>query len=215
MPGPLLAAVTSGNVVVRERRVDVADADLPLAERAAIANAVPSRRREFATTRRCARDALAELGFPVDALLRDEHGMPAWPTGVVGALTHCEGYRGAAVAERRRVLTLGVDAEIDAPLPEGVLEAVATPSEMKRLARLPDWGVCWPRLLFSAKESLYKAWYPLARRWLDFDDAQMTVDPDGGFHAHVLVNGPLRDVAGRWVARDGILVTGVEVPAPE
>jgi 4'-phosphopantetheinyl transferase EntD len=65
------------------------------------------------------------------------------------------------------------------------------------VARLHDQkrdlpGVHWDRLLFSAKESVYKAWFPLAKRWLGFEEAVVTVDASTEtFVAQLLVSGPL------------------------
>ena len=81
-------------------------------------------------------------------------------------------------------------------------------------------GVCWDKLLFSAKEAVYKAWYPLARRWLGFQSADVVFDPDGGtFTARLLVPGPpvdgspLTTLSGRWLADRGLLVAAVVIPA--
>ena len=44
----------------------------------------------------------------------------------------------------------------------------------------------WDRLLFSAKESVYKAWFPLARCWLGFEDVTVHVDiATGEFRAEI------------------------------
>jgi 4'-phosphopantetheinyl transferase EntD len=68
------------------------------------------------------------------------------------------------------------------------------------------------RLLFSAKESVYKAWFPLAQRWLGFCDAQIALNADGTFDARLLVSGPVESFGGRWLARDGLLLTAIAVP---
>lgn len=133
-------------------------------------------------------------------------------------MTHCAGYRAAAVARADRVAAVGIDAEPDAPLPDGVLEAVAAPAERAALRRLPA-GPSWDRLLFSAKETVYKAWFPATGRFLEFEEATVDIDPDGGFAARILVGGgtlagrPLTGFRGRWAARDGLLLTTVVVPA--
>ncbi|BAC70099.1 hypothetical protein AQJ43_32670 [Streptomyces avermitilis] len=59
-----------------------------------------------------------------------------------------------------------------------------------------------PRLLFSAKVSVHKAWYPVTRRRLDFQEAFLDLAPDGTFTARALVPAPpeLACVHGRWVA---------------
>ena len=164
-------------------------------EAQAVARAVEKRRREFATVRWCARQALAQLGYPPAPVPPGERGCPVWPDGVVGSLTHCDGYRAAAVCRAASWHAIGIDAEPHDRLPAEVTGLVVRPEERDRLAELTaaDASVCWDRLLFSAKEAVYKAWYPLARRWLDFQEASLTISPDGGFHARLLVDGPTLD----------------------
>jgi enterobactin synthetase component D / holo-[acyl-carrier protein] synthase len=77
-------------------------------------------------------------------------------------------------------------------------------------------GIRWDRLLFCAKECVYKAWFPLARRWLDFTEADIELRPDGTFAARLLVPGPstpggavLTGFAGRWLVEDGLVVTAI------
>ncbi|MFI8910196.1 4'-phosphopantetheinyl transferase superfamily protein [Streptomyces sp. NPDC053513] len=144
-------------------------------EEALMARATPGRRREFATARLCAHRALAGLGVGAAPLLRGRRGAPAWPAGTVGSITHCAGYRGAAVASATRFLGLGIDAEPHAPLPPGVREEVVFGPEEARLrelaARRPD--IAWDRLLFSAKESVYKTWSGYGGAWLGFEEAEV------------------------------------------
>lgn len=192
-------------------------------ERAVIARAVESRRQEFATGRACARAALARLGHPAVAVLSGPRGAPQWPEEVAGSITHCAGYRAAAVALTRDVLSVGVDAEPNEALPDhGMLKLIALDEERARLAGLAAGapGICWDRLLFSAKESVYKAWFPLAQRWLGFESADIVIDPRAGtFTARLLVPGPLVNgtplttLNGRWIADHGFLVTAAVVPA--
>jgi 4'-phosphopantetheinyl transferase EntD len=189
------------------------------AEAAVVRGAVPKRRREFAAVRRCARRALGTLGCPPAPLLPGLRGAPGWPAGVVGSMTHCAGYRAAAVARAADLLAVGIDAEPHAPLPDGVLEAVAGPAERAGLAGLGAAvpGVCWDRLLFSAKESVYKAWFPLTGRPLGFEDAELTPRPDGTFAARLLVPGPivagreLTGFTGRWLTADGLVLTATHL----
>jgi enterobactin synthetase component D / holo-[acyl-carrier protein] synthase len=207
-------------VVAVESFVDPPEATLFPAEEAVIARAVDKRRREFTTARLCARTALARIGVPPAPILPGEWGAPGWPAGVVGSMTHCAGYRAAAVARATDVATIGLDAEPHEPMPTGVLPTVASPAEQAALAELSARGaVCWDRLLFSIKESVYKAWFPLCRRWLDFTEAEVTIQPDGTFSARLLVPGPvvagvkLTGFTGRWLARDGLVVTAIAVLA--
>ncbi|WP_328663506.1 4'-phosphopantetheinyl transferase family protein [Streptomyces sp. NBC_00328] len=188
-------------------------------EAARISGAVVERRREFATVRHCAREALGILGVAPVALLPGPQGEPRWPDGVVGSMTHCAGYRAAAVAPAAELRSLGIDAEPDLPLPDGVFDAIACSEERARMARMS--GAAHPdRLLFSAKESVYKAWFPLTRRPLDFSEASLVFTCDGTFAAHLLVPGPehaggrLQMFHGRWAATAGLLLTSVVIGHP-
>jgi 4'-phosphopantetheinyl transferase EntD len=201
---------------------DPPDAVLFPDEEALLARAVDKRRREFTTGRHCARRALGALGVAPVPILPGEAGAPQWPSGVVGSITHCSGYRAAAVASARDVTTIGLDAEPDQPLPDDVLKLISLPGERALLRDLAAAapGTSWDRLLFSAKESVYKAWFPLARRWLGFEDADITISAtDGTFEARLRVvapvigGSPLASFSGRWLARDGLILTAVTVLA--
>ena len=193
-------------------------------ELAVVATASQRRRREFATARGCARAALARLGLPPAAVLPDRKGAPVWPEGVVGSITHCSGYRAAAVGPAGQVAAVGIDAEPNRPLrTDGMLDVIAREQERARLGVLAGQvpGVCWDKLLFCAKEAVYKAWYPLARCWLGFQSADVVFDPDEGtFTACLLVPGPpvggspLTTLSGRWLASRGLLVAAVVIPRP-
>jgi 4'-phosphopantetheinyl transferase EntD len=191
-------------------------------EEALVKQAVEKRRREFTTARWCARRAMAGLGRPPAAVLRGKRGEPLWPAGVVGSMTHCAGYRGAVLASRDSFTTIGVDAEPDEPLPDGVLAAVTRPDERSRIddLRRADPSVRWDRLLFSAKESVYKSWFPLTSRWLDFEEADLVIDPSAGtFSARLLATGgridgrELTGFDGRWMVGEGLILTAIAVPA--
>jgi 4'-phosphopantetheinyl transferase EntD len=184
-----------------------------------IAKSVAKRRNEFITVRYCAREALGELGIAPVPILKGEKGEPCWPDGVVGSLTHCEGFRGAAVARHDAIRSVGIDAEPHDVLPNGVLDAISLPGERTELQALPG-GLHWDRILFCAKEATYKAWFPVTNRWLGFEDAHITFDVDGtgaagGFESRILVDPsapsgpPLRTLAGRWSVRDGLALTAI------
>ena len=179
-------------------------------EQQIIAHAVPPRRREYAAVRSCARACLARLGYPQVPILTGVGGAPSWPAGVQGSMTHCAGYTAAAVAPLTRILAIGIDAEPDAPLPDGVLDLIATPAEQDRLAATqpePD-SPNWDRLLFSAKEAVYKAWFPLVGEWLDHQQAEIHIHPHHGTFTALLsrdgliVDGRhIRRLHGRWIRR--------------
>ena len=217
----MLAEILPPPVAADEAFGDPPDAALFPEEQAVVARAVDQRRREFAAVRACARAGLARLGAPPAPILPGERGAPQWPAGIVGSMTHCAGYRASAVARAADLRTLGLDAEPDARLPDGVLDAVASADERAGLAALAAAapGPSWDRLLFCAKETVYKAWFPLTGRWLGFAQAVVTINPaDGTFAARLLVDGPVLDgrpltgFTGRWLARDGLLLAAIAVP---
>jgi len=189
-------------------------------EEVLVSGAVDKRRAEFTTVRRCARGALAQLGVAPAPILPGQRGAPGWPEGIVGSMTHCLGYRAAAVAPGEDWLSIGIDAEVHDKLPAGVLDAIALADERLELRRLAavDPSVHWDRLLFSAKESVYKAWFPLTRRWLDFSEARLTFDHAGTFTARLLVVGPvvggrrITAFSGEWLVRDDFIVTAIVAP---
>lgn len=205
-------------VVAVEAFGDLAGEPIFPGEEAQLARAVPARRQEFVTARRCAREALGRLGLPPAPIGTGPRREPLWPAGVAGAITHCLGYRAAAVTTE--LAAIGIDAEPNAPLPPGVAEQIARAAEAAALARLASahpWGH-WGRLLLSAKESIYKAWYPLTGRWLGFEDAVVTIDPAGAFRARLLTAGertdggpPLAGLDGRFLMTDRLILTAVTV----
>ena len=184
-----------------------------------IARSVAKRRNEFVTVRHCARVAMEQLGVPPSPILKGDKGEPHWPDGVVGSLTHCEGYRGAVVGRRVAVRSVGIDAEPHGVLPQGVLDAVSLPVERTEIAALPG-DLHWDRILFCAKEATYKAWFPLTQRWLGFEDAHISFEVDldgsaGSFVSRILIDPaarsgpPLTELSGRWTVAGGLALTAI------
>lgn len=217
----MIEQLLPAGVVVVEAFEDVPGEPVFPGEEDLVANAVESRRREFVTARRCAREAFAKLGHPPVPIRSGPKREPRWPPGLVGSITHTNGYRAAAVASRSVIASIGIDTEQNAPLPDGVEECVIVAGEPEMLATLTAAfpATHWGRLLFSAKESVYKAWYPLTGRWLGFEDARVTIDPSGTFAAELLIDGtrtdgepPLTKLRGRFLVARGLVSTAVTEP---
>jgi len=183
-------------------------------EESAVARAIESRRREFSIGRACARSALSKLGFPPCAVPSGPDREPLWPSGIVGSITHCAGFCAAAVALQEDYVTLGIDAEVDEELPSGVLELISVNEERNWLITAPR-HLNWGRLFFSAKESIFKAWFPLTREWLGFEDAVVTFIPDDGTFVARLPNTLMptrncaRELRGRFSIANGLILTAV------
>ncbi|GEK19569.1 4'-phosphopantetheinyl transferase [Cellulomonas xylanilytica] len=177
-------------------------------EEPGVANAVPARRAEYAAVRGCARIALRRLGLPDATVPAGPDRAPVWPAGIVGSMTHVDGYRAAAVGRADSWAGIGIDAEPHAPLPPGVDALVLSVDEQRAVARTEP-ALCADRVLFSAKESVYKVWYPVTRSWLGFEDVDVVLG-DGTFVARLRRTGLGTDVLhGRWAVGDGLVVTAV------
>jgi 4'-phosphopantetheinyl transferase EntD len=219
----MLERLVPWGVTVSETRGDRLDIELFPCERLSLGRAVEKRRREFITGRACAREALAHLGEPVVAIPSGPHGEPLWPGGIVGSITHCQGYRACVAARGGAVIALGIDAEPNVRLPDGVAEVVlhGRERELRDTRSLhPSDGepVDLPRLVFSAKEAVYKAWFPMTGQWLGFEDVEISIDQAGdGFRARLLVSGPivggsrLTAFRGRWTVEGDIICTAVAI----
>lgn len=215
----MLSDIVPAGVATAELMDDDRAGPLFPEEEEAIRAAVANRRNEFISGRVCARAAMGKLGYAAVAVPRGPQREPIWPHGLVGSITHCDGYRAAAVARADLYRGIGIDAEPHAALPDGVLKMVALPQERRWLGEQADTGVHWDRVLFSAKESIYKAWFPVARRWLGFEDVVLQIDPQTeSFIAALLVSGPVLDgrvlsqLAGRFRVANGLVITFAEIP---
>lgn len=172
-----------------------------------VAQAVPNRRREFTTGRLLARRVLTAAGVAPQPILAGRSREPRWPCGVVGSLTHCRGYRAAAVGHRSTWSGLGIDAEPDAALPSGVLDLVTSPAEVVGLATLVP-GPHWDRILFSAKEAAYKAWFGLTGEQIGPRQLEIGFAGPGQFVARL--PGALV-LEGRWLVDRGLVTTAVTI----
>lgn len=203
-PGPR-PSMQTGGVVMHRAGPGSAPGPLFDGEAALVSRAVSSRRREFALGRWCARRSLRSLGFRSVPLLRGAGGEPLWPEGVVGSISHSQGHAIAAVALRGRGPTsLGIDLEAVGRLPADVLGLVATRAERRRLLADHPTDLDGGLLLFSAKEAIYKAWYPLTRRRVGFEDCVVDWDFDAmTFAGRVTSPGTALDFRGGWLVPTG------------
>jgi 4'-phosphopantetheinyl transferase EntD len=149
------------------------EAALLEAEAESIASTIVAVRRASGAARVVARSLLDGLGHRDIPLVRTASGAPAWPAGLVGSLAHDREIAVAAVAARSCVAALGIDIEPAEPLPDDIVDLVATVAERPGLVGDPLRG----RLLFAAKEAVYKAMHPRDGVFLDFHD--IAVDLDG------------------------------------
>jgi 4'-phosphopantetheinyl transferase EntD len=162
-----IESLASQDVLVAHRLISPGDEFALLAEEAeTITSRSPEARRASGAARMVARELLARLGHAPCALPKGATGAPRWPEGIVGSLAHDDRVALAAVATRARVELVGIDVEPTEALPPEMLDMVATRRERLRLDDNPFGG----RLLFAAKEAVYKAVHPVDTVFLEFHD---------------------------------------------
>ncbi len=141
-------------------------------------HAVPKRRNEFALGRCAARLALRECGEMTSAPVLQSGREPVWPTGFVGSITHCAGWAAAAVARSDSFKAIGIDLEDSSAIPVNeIVDLVCTERE-----RATVFGEANPQealaAVFSAKEAVYKALFPICRSFFDFHAVELIWLPD-------------------------------------
>jgi 4'-phosphopantetheinyl transferase EntD len=138
-------------------------------ENLGLAPSVTKVRRASGAARIVARELLARLGHSECAVPKTPSGAPIWPAGVVGSLAHDDRVAVAAVAKSHNIYALGIDVEPAEILPPELLALVANPQERLQIQDDLYRG----RLLFAAKEAVYKAVFPLDQTFLDHHDVQV------------------------------------------
>lgn len=148
-------------------------------EKAIIENAVDKRRREFVAGRTCARNILSKFGFSGDLTIgKNKHGAPIWPEGITGSISHADDLCIVSIGRKSPSLTsLGVDVEKDTGLDPELVDMVCDELEKAACAggRIED-RLRLAKVIFSAKESVYKCLYPIVRTVLDFKDVHIQLD---------------------------------------
>lgn len=136
----------------------------------AIRHCRPARIHDFTAGRLCARRALQELGIADFSLLAAPDRRPLWPDGIVGSITHTQGYSAAVVARSDEVAALGIDTEEIGAVHQRLWPLFCTSEELESLWRLSSQERARAAaLIFAAKEAYFKCQYPLVREVLGFD----------------------------------------------
>lgn len=143
---------------------------------AALANAVLKRQVEFAAGRFCARLALQKQGYAAAATLAvGQHREPLWPAGYIGSISHGDGQAIAVAAASGEWRALGIDIEsvLSDEAAQPLVVHLMTAAELAIGINAGLTLAPWLSLVFSAKESLFKALYPFVGRYFDFLDAEV------------------------------------------
>ncbi len=170
----------------------------------------PRRLLEFTAGRTCAHEALALLGVPSSGVPIGPQREPRWPLGVVGSISHSKDLAVAAVAPLTLLHAIGIDVEPALPLDADLLGRICSPAELARLQSGPD-SALRAKLVFSAKESVYKCLWPSTRQFLEFSDVEIVLE-DSDEKFRVVGWGPLRELScaslvGRYTVAAGHIIT--------
>jgi 4'-phosphopantetheinyl transferase EntD len=193
---------------------DFANAAMFSAEILSIAGAGPRRTATFRAGRACARAAMKQLGFQAAAIMADASGAPIWPAGFVGSISHTDEFAAAVVARSPPIRGIGIDVERDGPLDDAAmvriicrpeeLHAVHDPSHPANLER--------GKLLFVAKEAVYKAYRACQDTFLDFQDVSVSLDESTGTFCATLFNRQVHGVVehpsvrGNFARAEGLFI---------
>lgn len=152
------------------------------AEAALVAHAVERRRKEFVAGRVLARSAFAGAGLAHAELPADGDGVPAWPPGFTGCITHACGRVALALASRASAESVGIDMEQVARFRRELECHLLSPTEIRRhlAATVDAERQARTAVLFCVKEAWFKCQFPLTRRRLGFLDAEIDVDWTSG-----------------------------------
>ena len=185
-------------------------------EKKFVARACSKRRREFAGGRSCCRQAFDKLGLAQLAVGRREDGVPVWPGGLAGSISHTDIYCGAAVARQADYRYLGLDIEKVEFLERDCWPLVFRTDELQRCAALSArFASRYAALIFSAKECFFKSQYPVTGKLLEFHDLSIVPEPaTGTFRIHSYVHLPLepesvKNLRGRFLFSGGHVFTGL------
>lgn len=181
-PAPLLAMPGSGlhlsTLLFDEQGFCPDDfANWDITPPTALYRAARKRQAEFLAGRLCAGEAVRKLRGTPWYPGKDDDGVPLWPGQTSGSITHSDGVAMAVVGDSRRFPGIGLDVEVIQNRTEArsLTSLVLTPGEQSRYhdALIHEPGLCMTRV-FSLKEALFKALYPLTRQRFYFQDAEVT-----------------------------------------
>uniref|UniRef100_UPI003A8E09E5 4'-phosphopantetheinyl transferase family protein n=1 Tax=Salmonella enterica TaxID=28901 RepID=UPI003A8E09E5 len=135
--------------------------------------AVVKRKAEYLAARYAAQRVLLVGGcdrIPITS----PHGSPIWPSGWCGSLSHTHEYAMAVVCPSESNLTPGIDIEVLSPdTMQETAHIFASADELDLLATSDIDYATALLVIFSAKESLFKALYPEVGQFFNFDTAKV------------------------------------------
>ena len=178
------------------------------------------RRDEFSLGRYCARRALSEFKLESEPILRNpDTREPLWPESVRGSITHSEGFAAAAVGLTKDVSGIGIDLEsLSRVVDFNIRRHVCVDKEREFLESLPaEQATRYLRIIFSAKESIFKCFFPISQTYLYFQDAEIIIDENNSEFSFLLskactgITSAGFQHSGRFSIKDDLLLTSIYI----
>ena len=178
------------------------------------------RRDEFSLGRYCAHRALSKFELESVPILRNtESREPYWPESVRGSITHSEGFAAAAVGMTKDVSGIGIDLEsLSRVVDFNIRRHVCVEKEREFMESLTaEQANRYLRIIFSAKESIFKCFFPISQTYLSFQDAAIIIDEKKFEFSFVLskacsgITSAGFQHSGRFSIKDDLLLTSVYI----
>ena len=176
------------------------------------------RRAEFSLGRYCARRALSKFELESLPILRNtESREPYWPESVRGSITHSEGFAAAAVGMTKDVSGIGIDLEsLSRVVDFNIRKHVCVEKEREFMESLTaEQANRYLRIIFSAKESIFKCFFPISQTYLYFQDAEIVIDDKNSEFSFLLskactgITSAGFQHSGRFSIKDDLLLTSI------
>ena len=139
----------------------------------------PKRKSEFLMGRKVAHLALKKFKLETIPILRNhETREPCWPKSIYGSITHSGNLAAAAVGLTEDISGIGIDLEdLSRKINFKISRHICVDDELKWLEKFsPEQADLYLRIIFSAKESIFKCFFPISRKNLHFKDAYVKIN---------------------------------------
>ena len=164
------------NILVLVSEIDRCQGTLNSDEQPYISNAGSKRVREFTAGRHIARQAMQQMNVPATSIPVAKNRCPVWPEGIVGSISHTQDSVGIALARSQDYASVGFDIETGSAVTAELRNIILTQEEIERVCLDADSDLA--TLMFSCKESVYKAVFPLVGEFLEFQDIEINLAED-------------------------------------
>ncbi|MAZ45147.1 MAG: hypothetical protein CMD74_00390 [Gammaproteobacteria bacterium] len=154
--------------IAGDHRSELTDKEFSLIEDSSV-----ERQIEFSTGRWLAKIAVNKHCGAKLELLADSENRPIWPTGLFGSISHTKPLVLVGVLDRDDSTTIGIDIEQANRVKQRLFKKLFTRKEViEHEQSLSDWA----GVIFSAKESVFKALNPLTDNYLGFLEVEISLN---------------------------------------